>query len=154
MIGNESGTIRVRKCGLRGCNEPSIIGTPWTIGTPSSCGSNPPLITSNHLSLGSDISTTRQFHARNRLVDVASDGTASRCTASSDANASRSVYVPTNTRTCDACYSLLRNSSPFEDRFHGSELDRVERNLATVIWFLVFLLFARRTCFVWDFLYL
>lgn len=50
---------------------------------------------------------------------------------------------------------VVEDSSPFEDRFHGSELlDRVERNLATVIWFLVLLLFVRRSCFVWDFLYL
>ena len=123
VIGNgereSQGRSGARKCGLRGCSvdRPSsthhgpLAPLPAAAVTPSDHRRTSSL----SLSLYSPVAIYRtrahqQFHARNRLVDVAStERSGSRCTGSSDANASRSVYVPTRvTRTRDdTCYTIL-----------------------------------------------
>lgn len=97
--------------------------TPWTIATPSIRGSNP-LWSNRPLSLRATIYRREAVPCTKPAGRRCLLGTnrASRCTASSDANASRSVYVQRIHAHVTPRWLLLLLTPFFEDRFDGYEL--------------------------------
>lgn len=98
--------------------------TPWTIATPSIRGSNP-LWSNRPLSLRATIYRREAVPCTKpagRRCLLGTNRASSRCTASSDANASRSVYVQRIHAHVTPRWLLLLLTPFFEDRFDGYEL--------------------------------